>query len=325
MSELPYTYLSDDDLKVLGVTPADIVAAIEKAVLQQARQQLWAAPKLSVLPGDGRYMMATLAVSDEPPVIAVKSVMVAPGNKARGLPDINGAIMLLDSQTGLLKCVMGANWVTAVRTAGLSAVMAKRLANPGAKTIAFVGTGVQARSHLEAFSALFPLQKVHIFGRGQANIDLLTKDAENRGLSAQSFTNAQDALTDADIIVSSVTLSYDTAPFLDARWLKPGAFATITDLAIPWIDDSMAAFDQLFVDDREQEITMENPMIDATLIRGDLQSVVTGTTPAGFSAKNRAAFVFRGLAIGDLAVAGLAYQVSVEGGKRSRRESGEPK
>ncbi len=306
-TELPFTYLSDTDLTALNITPADITTAIEKAVLQQSRQQLWAAPKIAVLPGDGRYMMATLAVSDDPPIMAVKSVMVAPGNKARGLPDINGAIMLLDSQTGLLKCVMDAGWVTAMRTAGLSAVMAKRLANPDAKTIAFVGTGVQARSHLEAFSALFPLQNIHIYGRGQTNIDLLANDAKSRGLTAHICDTPKAALTGADIVVSSITLSYDTAPFLDALWLKPGAFATITDLAIPWIDSTMSAFEQLYVDDQAQEAATEKPMVNPAQITGDLQSLLTNTTPAKFDPSKRTAFVFRGLAIGDLAVAGLAY------------------
>ncbi len=306
-TELPFTYLSDTDLTALNITPADITTAIEKAVLQQSRQQLWAAPKIAVLPGDGRYMMATLAVSDDPPIMAVKSVMVAPGNKARGLPDINGAIMLLDSQTGLLKCVMDAGWVTAMRTAGLSAVMAKRLANPDAKTIAFVGTGVQARSHLEAFSALFPLQNIHIYGRGQTNIDLLANDAKSRGLTAHICDTPKAALTGADIVVSSITLSYDTAPFLDARWLKPGAFATITDLAIPWIGSTMSAFEQLYVDDQAQEAATEKPMVNPAQITGDLQSLLTNTTPAKFDPSKRTAFVFRGLAIGDLAVAGLAY------------------
>jgi len=174
MADADFIYVSDTDLAALGITPMEVVGAIEKAVLQKAHAQLWAAPKVSLLPGDGRYMMATLAVSDDPPVIALKSVMVAPGNKTRVLPGTNGAIMLQDSDTGQLVCVMGANWVTAVRTAGLSAVMAKRLANPKAQSIAFIGAGVQARSHLEAFTALFPLSQLRIFGRGQENVDLLT-------------------------------------------------------------------------------------------------------------------------------------------------------
>jgi ornithine cyclodeaminase/alanine dehydrogenase len=244
-TETDFTYLTDTALAALGITPAEIAEAIENAVLKQANAQVWAAPKVSLLPGDGRYMMATLAVSDDPPLTAVKSVMVAPQNKALGLPEINGAIMLLDSKTGQLRCVMQAGWVTAVRTAGLSAVMAKRLANPAATSIAFVGTGVQATSHLQAFAHLFALKSAHIIGRGQPGIDRLSAEAKALGLTAKAHQNPRKALEKADIIVSSITLNYDTEPFLDPRWLKPGTFATITDLAIPWLPDAMPAFNAL--------------------------------------------------------------------------------
>jgi len=306
-----FLYLSDDDLAGLGIGVQEVIDAIEAAVRGVAAGVVWTAPKVSFLPGDGRYMMATLAASDTPNLVVVKSVMVAPDNPARGLPAINGAIMLLDSQTGALKGVIGANWVTAVRTAGISAVMAKRLANPEARSIAFVGTGVQAHSHLDAFCELYDLQEVRVFGRGRANIDKLCQSARAKGLAAQNFTNPQDAIGAADIVVSSITLNYDVAPFLDAAWMQPGSFAVITDLAIPWKDDSMAHFDRVFVDDTEQEKAMEKPMVAPELITGDLQSLVAGPEPVAFRAGGRAAFVFRGLAVGDFAIAGLAYQTAL--------------
>lgn len=307
-----YVYLPDSDLAELGIRTADVVAAIEQAVMDKSAGMVWDAPKTAVLPGDGRYAMATLAGSDVLGIVAVKSVMVCPENPTRGLPGINGAIMLLNSQTGMLAGLIGANWVTAVRTAGLSAVMAKRLANPDAKSVAFIGTGVQAHSHLEAFADLFPLERIHVFGRGQTNIDKLCEAGCKLGLQAQAHSNAQAAVEDADIVVSSITLSYDTEPFLDAGWLKPGAFAAVTDLAIPWRNDTMTAFGEIYVDDREQEVAMEKPMVEAELICGDLQTAVTGQTTAQFDATKRSAFVFRGLALGDLAIAGLAYQKAVQ-------------
>ncbi len=300
-------YLDDQALEALAISPALIVEEIENAVYQVAAGKIWTAPKAAVVPGDGRYVMTTLALSDDPALVAVKCAMVSPENPGLGLSAINATILLMHGQTGALLAVLGANWITAVRTAGLSAVMAKRLANPKARAIGFIGTGVQARSHLAAFAALFPLEEVWIFGRGRANIDVLAADATARGLRAQVFDDPRAALETADIVVSSVTLNYDTAPFLDARWLKPGAFATITDLAIPWIDAGMTAFDSLYVDDRAQEAAMDKPMVAEKLISGDLGTVVTGGTPAAFDETRRSAFVFRGLAIGDLAVAGLAY------------------
>jgi ornithine cyclodeaminase/alanine dehydrogenase len=136
-----FLFLSDETLAGLGIATTDVIDCIETTIQAQAEGKVWAAPKASILPGDGRYMMATLAASDMPRIIAVKSVMVSPRNPARGLAGINGAIMLLDSETGLLLAVMDANWVTAVRTAGLSAVVAKRLANPQSTSVAFVGCG----------------------------------------------------------------------------------------------------------------------------------------------------------------------------------------
>lgn len=307
MSEQSYIYLSDADLAGLGISTADIVAAIEQTVLDMAEGRVWAAPKSAVMPGDGRYAMATLAGSDRLGVVAVKSVMVCPDNAARGLAGINGAIMLLNANTGVLVGLIDANWVTAVRTAGLSAVMATRLANPASKSVAFIGTGVQAHSHLAAFADLYPLEDVHVFGRGQANIDKLCAATVGMGLKATAHDTAEAAVSDADIVVSSIILSYDVKPFIDARWLKRGAYASITDLAIPWQDDQMSSFESLYVDDLEQEIAMEKPMVEPNLIKGDLSQVVIGEAVAQFDADKRSAFVFRGLALGDLAVAGLAY------------------
>jgi ornithine cyclodeaminase/alanine dehydrogenase len=302
-----FLYLSDETLAGLGITATDVVDCIETTLRAQAEGKVWAAPKASILPGDGRYMMATLAASDTPRIIAVKSVMVSPRNPARGLAGINGAIMLLDSETGLLLAVMDANWVTAVRTAGLSAVVAKRLANPQSTSVAFVGCGVQAHSHLDAFAELFPLTEVRAFGRGRANVNKLCQAAREKGLDAKASASPREALEGADLIVSSITLAYDVAPFLDARWLKPGAFAAMTDLAIPWMPQGMTAFDSIIIDDMEQEAAMEKPMVDRALVSGDMTGLVTGSVSADFSADKCSAFVFRGVAVGDFALASLAY------------------
>ncbi len=168
-----------------------------------------------------------------------------PRNRERGLPDINAVVILLDSDTGIPLAVMDGNWVTAVRTAGLSAVAAKRLARPDASVAAFIGCGVQAQSHLQAFAALFPLQEIRAFGRGSANRDALCQAAEKLGLAAVASSTAREAVQDADVIITSVTFSPHLAPFLDARWLQPSAFATMTDQAASWVADGMPAFNRI--------------------------------------------------------------------------------
>lgn len=302
-----FLYLSEETLHGLGVTAGEAVEAIEHLIRGHAQSKVWYAPKAVVEP-DARYMMATLAAADEPPFLAVKALVLNPGNAERGLKQINALVTLLDSETGLPVAVIDGNWVTAVRTAGLSAVAAKRLANPNSAIAAFIGCGVQAHSHLEAFAALFPLREVRAFGRGRPNIDSLCKSADDLGLSAIASNSAREAVTDADLVISAVTQSARLEPFLDAGWLKPGAFAAITDFAAPWIIDSLALFERIIIDDLEQEASMPSPLVKADLVAGDLSGLVLGDVAGRRTGAERTAFIFRAHPLGDLALAGLAYQ-----------------
>jgi ornithine cyclodeaminase len=302
-----YLSLSDNTLANLGISAQQTVDVIEKAILAQSRGEISTAPNSALLPGNGRYVMTTLSTADDPQITVVKSVMVSPGNPARGLNAIEGAIILHDSETGQLLAVMGSGWVTAVRTAGLSAVAAKRLANPGSETVAFIGCGVQARSHLEIFCEIFPLKEVRTYGRGQANIDRLCNLARARGKIAKQCKSAREVIENADLIVSSVTLSFELEPFLDAGWLKDGAFAAITDAGTPWMPHGWAGIDTVIIDDIEQEKASEKKMLESALVTTDLNGLVSANEVACFDKSKRSAFIFRGLAIGDFVVASLAY------------------
>ncbi|MEL6236592.1 MAG: ornithine cyclodeaminase family protein [Pseudomonadota bacterium] len=309
--------LSDDALAALGIGTSEIVAAIENALRAQAGGQLHSPPKAALTVPDRRYYMTTLGTADAPPLTVVKSVMVSPRNPARGLGGVEGAIFVQDSETGLLQAVMGAGWITAARTAGLSSVAAMRLANPRSQIAAFVGCGVQARSHLTAFAELFPLREIRAVGRGQANIDRLCGQARGLGLAARACT-AQEALEGADLVVTSIPLDHETPPFLEAGWLKPGAFAAITDLGIPWHDAGMQAFGTLVIDDLEQEAATHPKLVDPALVTTDLGGLVTGARPAAYDPDTRAAFVFRGMAVGDYAASALALERARAAGMGTR-------
>lgn len=305
-------YLSHSSLQKLELTTHDIVDSIEHLLTEKNRQQAWNAPKAVITPPDGRYMMATLAAADDPPFLAVKALVLNPDNPKHGLPSINALVTLLDSRSGLPLAVIDGNWVTAIRTAGLSAVAAKRLARSDSSVAAFIGCGVQAHSHLHALAELFPLKQIRAFGRGTASRDAFCRDAETMGLTVTASQTAQEAIDGADLIVTSVTLSPQLIPFLDARWLKPGAFVTMTDLAASWLAETIPALDRIFVDDLQQEASMSRPLVDPTLVQGDLTDLVSGKAAGRQMADERTAFVFRGLALGDLAVAGLAYRRACE-------------
>ena len=301
-------YLSAEQLEGLGITTAEVVAGIEHLLRERKRSRAWSAPKPSIKTPDGRYLMATLSAADNPSFMAVKALHLNPRNPERGLAAINSVVILHDGDTGVPLAVLEGNWITAVRTAGLSVLAAKRLARPDSAVAAFIGCGVEARSHLDAFSSLFPLREIRAFGRGSANRDALCRAAEAKGLKAIASGSAQEAVSGADIVVSTVPLTPKPKPFLDARWLKPDAFATMIDLALPWFPESMTAFDRIVVDDREQEAAMPEPMVAPRLVSGDLADLVDGSIAEFPAGTVRSAFVFRGVGLADLALASLAYQ-----------------
>ena len=287
-------FVSQPILERLSIRTEEVIDSIEQLIIGQRRGRVWCAPKVVVLPGDDRYIMATLAVADEPRIVATKSLVLNPRNRERGLAAINSLVTLLDGETGLPLAVVDGNWVTTRHTAGLTAIAAKRLARPDSASIAFIGCGVQARSHLDAFCDMFPLREVRAFGRGTANRDALCQAAEVRGLTAVASETARDATDGADLVVTSVTLLPKVEPFLDA----------------PWLTEGMAAFERIVIDDLEQEAKMDKPLVAPALVAGDLFGLVCDDFPGRKSAKERTAFVFRGLALGDLALAGLAYRRS---------------
>jgi ornithine cyclodeaminase/alanine dehydrogenase len=306
--------LNEEKLSALGITTNEVIQSIETLISNQENQTAWSAPKAVILPEDGRYMMAALAATDDPPLLAVKTVVLNPRNPARGLPQINGLVTMLDSDTGLPVAILDGNWITAVRTAGLSATAAKYMARKDASVIAFIGSGVQAGSHLQAFSDLFPLEEVRVFGRGQTNIDTLCEDAASRSLSSVVCGSAEKAVANADLVISSVTYSASLVPFIDANWLKPGSFSAITDLAAPWKKDSFSAFDQITIDDLQQEDTLPNKLVSPEFVTGDLSGMILGKFAGRTRDSDRNAFIFRGHAMGDLALSMLAYQRALGAG-----------
>ncbi|MGR3467126.1 MAG: ornithine cyclodeaminase family protein [Shimia sp.] len=306
MSDIPY--LGAAELDALNLSAAEIVESIEAAITGAAQRRVFAAPKAVITPeGDPRYMMAALAAMDGPDVLAVKTVVLNPENSAKGLPQINGLVTLLNSQTGLPLGILDGNWITAVRTAGLSAVAVRHLARPEAEVLGVFGTGVQARSHLKLFAELFPLRHLVMWGRGQANKDHLRAEAEALGLSVEDTTDPQRILSSADITVTSITHTSSPAPFLDANALKPGAMLCSVDLGAPWERDSFAALDTLIIDDLEQEATMPMKLADPAHVAGDLSGIVSGAAAGRTSPDARTGFVFRGHALGDVALSALAW------------------
>ena len=116
-------------------------------------------------------------------------------------------------------------------------------------------------------------------------------------------------------MITSTPLTAKLEPFLDARWLKPGVFVSALDLALPWLRETMSAFDRILIDDLNQEAKMPDPMVDQELISGDLFGLVGGKIAGRSNQDERTAFVFRAVPLGDLGLAALAYEKAKAAGQ----------
>jgi ornithine cyclodeaminase/alanine dehydrogenase len=85
-------YLTRERIEELAISPSEVIGSIEAVLRARARSRAWNAPKAVIQPPDGRYMMATLSASDDPPFLAVKALLLNPRNRSRGLSDINALV-----------------------------------------------------------------------------------------------------------------------------------------------------------------------------------------------------------------------------------------
>lgn len=171
----------------------------------------------------------------------VKVATVVPGNAARGLPTVNGAVTLFDDQTGALSALVDFHLVTKWKTAGDSLLAAKYLARPEARNFLLVGAGNVARSMVDAYRSLWPDARFTVWSRSQAS-------AAAMGLPVA--TDLEKAVRAADVIC---TATMTTEPLIRGEWLQPGQHLDLIGAYRPdmrEVDDTAMARAAVFVDAR---------------------------------------------------------------------------
>jgi ornithine cyclodeaminase len=169
----------------------------------------------------------------------VKVATVVPGNPARGLGSVNGAVALFDDVTGVLSAMVDFHLLTKWKTAGDSLLAASRLARKDARQILLVGAGTVARSMVQAYRAVWPKAQFTVWSRSSA-----------AGMGLPVADNLQAAVRAADIIC---TCTMATDPLIKGVWLQPGQHLDLIGAYRPdmrEVDDAAMARARVFVDAR---------------------------------------------------------------------------
>ncbi|MEZ0167314.1 ornithine cyclodeaminase family protein [Microvirga sp. TS319] len=307
-------YLSSEDIAGLDLKPRAAREAIARAFRLHAEGRAHVQPKLTVQVGPGHFFQSLCAAMPDPPFAATKWVGVAAANSARGLPNVNGLIVVSDFTTGVPVAVLDGTSLTVLRTAAMSALAASYLARPDSSTIGFIGCGAQAYGHLASLRDVLPgLRTVVCNSRGRSSAEKLAVYARESGLGAKVVDSSDEVLA-CDVVVSTVPAQPGLEPFLDASLLRPGCFVAAVDLGRPWHGEGLRSLDILATDDHGQAA---DPSNRAKLrypgpFDADLASLVARTAPGRTDEKQRAMFLFPGFALGDLAI---AAEVIAEAGR----------
>jgi len=310
-------YLSGDAVARAQVSLDEIREACAEAYSAKAHGLVRGVPKAVVTIAEGHTFHAMPVASTEAALAALKWVGVVPLAGASDLPSISALVVLSDLATGETVAIMDGGWITAARTAALTALAAMRLARPDAATVGFVGCGLQARSHLAALRRVLPrLRRVVAFSRTEASAAGFATEARNAGLDAGTTRDPRAAVQDLDVVVTSVPASAGLAPFLDPDWIAPGAFVSAVDLGRSWRAEPIARLDLVVTDDRAQSeaLARAGKLVTAGPFHADLAEPASGGQPGRRDARERALFVFAGDAIADLASARVVYEAALRRG-----------
>ena len=294
------------------------IAAMEEALAALARDEL-SMPLRFVFRSPGEQLLGLMPAhrGGDEPLFSLKEIVVSPGNSAHGLDPHQGAVLLHDGETGVLRAVLNASAITEIRTAAVSAVATKLLARPGSRRVAILGAGVQARSHAHAMRTILDDPELRVWSRTPAHAEALALEAH-----AVTCETIEEALDGADVVC---TCTASREPIVRRAWLAPGTHLNAVGSSIPSareLDTDVVVEAGLFVDRRESTLNesgdylraVEEAGIGPDHIRGELGELLVGSRPGRRDAEELTVFKSLGLAVEDLAAASLCVARARERG-----------
>jgi thiomorpholine-carboxylate dehydrogenase len=339
MSQTAFLLLTEADVK--SVLSMDDLIETMASALQRFSTGRVEQPVRSVIAVDGtEAFFATMPAFVRPgeaaeggSALGAKLVTLFNANAARGLHTHLASIVLLDPATGALRALLDGRYITEARTAAVSAVSSRLLARPTAASLAIIGSGVQARSHLDALSrvhrfrsvCVWSPQKLHREAFVEYAVSALGSDpirtTGSDPVNCRPVDHAGEAVVGADVIVLATA---SATPVLESGWVKPGAHVISVGAARPTMremDPALVARARLFVDSRAAALVESGDVVmgiqegrfSAEHIVGEIGQLANGAIGRRDDMEITI-FKSLGLAVEDVTAADLAWRRAVERG-----------
>jgi len=282
------------------LTMDDLIPEMEKAMIAFSAGEV-TQPLRSMIPVEpaGGYFGPMPAVSKD--AMGIKLVTFYPNNADRGIHTHHAMILLFAPDTGEPQAIMDGRLITEMRTAAVSAAATKPLAAADAKVLAILGSGTQAKSHIEAMRCVRDFEEVRVWSR---NADHARRLAEAHGAVAMS---AEDAVRGADVVVTATS---SQTPVLCGDWLKDGAHVNAVGAPIAtWreLDDDVMNKCIVIADSRDACLAESGDVIlSGAQIHAEIGEVLAGK--ANVNPAKTTLFKSVGIATEDVFAARLVYE-----------------
>jgi ornithine cyclodeaminase/alanine dehydrogenase-like protein (mu-crystallin family) len=307
--------LAHDDVRRL-LPMKECIELMAEVLADLSRGRAWQPLRFVVRPPEEESLMGLMPAHRSAPTAAygLKAVCIFPGNPSRGLDMHQGGVLLFDGETGEPRALVNASAVTAIRTAAVSAVATRALSRPDARELAVLGSGVQARAHLEAMAKLRPFERARVWSRTPDHARAFASEAD-APFPVKAVETAEAAVRGADLVVTATSAR---EPIVEREWLAAGAHVNAVGSSIPTtreLDAATVSAAALFADSRESLVNesgdylfaVEEAGIGPDHVRAELGEVLTGSREGRRSAEELTVFKSLGLAVEDLAAAEHVY------------------
>jgi alanine dehydrogenase len=299
----------------------DCVGAIEEAFRLHANGRTYGPGVLGVpVPAGGFHIKAAGLVRERSYFAAKVNGNFSENPRERGLPAIQGVIVLADADTGTPLAILDSIEITALRTAATTALAARWLARPGASTMTVIGCGVQGRYHVRALAQTLALDRIWLYDlvpeRARALADEMAAELT---VPVAPVTDLAAAVRRSDVCV---TCTPAHAPVLGPADLHPGLFLGAVgadNKDKQELEPEVLAAAAVVVDHLEQCATigelhhaLARGLVSRADVRAELWEVVTGRRPGRISAEEVVVFDSSGTALQDVAAAATVYERALQ-------------
>ncbi|MDR1137609.1 MAG: ornithine cyclodeaminase family protein [Synergistaceae bacterium] len=313
-------YLSQEDVKSLGIGMKDVIEAVEHGLKLKGEGKVELPPKPGIHPRKDCYIHAMPCwIGGEADLAGVKWVAGFPSNLEKNLPYNNGIFCLNDTGTGVVKAIMDANWMTTWRTGAAAAIGAKYFSAEPPRAVSVIGLGTIGKIVLRALKTVFPgLSSVKLYDPLPSQNEKYTDEmsALFPDLRFENSKTMKEACADADLVTTNAPILEKPERPLMKSWLKPDCLCISSDYDSTLHADVAGSGKIFCCDDRGQYlwtqghgVYFQNGYPVDGGIYADLGDMAAAKKPPVTDGLR--VCVFMGIASHDVMTAGLLYKKAV--------------